>query len=81
MVTLAHPKYTKPQKGKKTDRKDVKWICDLFMCDKVKPSFIPPPDTRQLRDLMRFCMKLTLSGDGNKESSTQLSNRIESKAG
>ena len=26
-VTLAHPKYTKPQKGNKTDRKDAKWIC------------------------------------------------------
>ena len=51
-VTLAHPKYTKPQKGNKTDRKDAKWICDLFMCDMVKPSFIPPPDIRQLRDLM-----------------------------
>ncbi len=58
-VTLAHPKYTKPQKGNKTDRKDAKWICDLFMCDMVKPSFIPPPDIRQLRDLLRFRMKLT----------------------
>lgn len=29
-VTLVHPKYTKPQKGNKTDRKDAKWICDLF---------------------------------------------------
>lgn len=58
-VTLAHPKYTKPQKGNKTDRRDAKWICDLFMCDMVKPSFIPPPDIRQLRDLLRFRMKLT----------------------
>ncbi len=58
-VTLAHPKYTKPQKGNKTDRKDAKWICDLFMCEMVKPSFIPPPDIRQLRDLLRFRMKLT----------------------
>ena len=52
-VTLAHPKYTKPQKGNKTDLKDAKWSCDLFMCDMIKPSFIPPPDIRQLRDLMR----------------------------
>lgn len=58
-VTLAHPKYTKPQKGNKTDRKDARWICDLFMCDMVKPSFIPPPDIRQLRDLMRYRKKLT----------------------
>ena len=58
-VVLAHPKYTKPQKGNKTDRKDAKWICDLFMCDMVKPSFIPPPDIRHLRDLLRFRLKLT----------------------
>lgn len=29
------------------------------MCDMVKPSFITPPDIRQLRDLMRYRMKLT----------------------
>ena len=58
-VTLAHPKYTKPQKGNKTDRKDAKWICDLFMCDMVKPSFIPPPEIRHLRDLIRYRFKLT----------------------
>ena len=58
-VTLVHPKYTKPQKGNKTDRKDAKWICDLYMCDMVKPSFIPPPEIRHLRDLMRYRMKLT----------------------
>jgi len=67
-VTLAHPKYTKPQKGNKTDRKDAKWICDLFMCDMIKPSFIPPPDIRNLRDLMRYRFKLTnmLTGEKNR---------------
>lgn len=69
-VVLAHPKYTKPQKGNKTDRKDAKWICDLFMCDMIKPSFIPPPDIRQLRDLMRYRVKLTnmISGEKNRAS-------------
>lgn len=67
-VTLAHPKYTKPQKGNKTDRKDAKWICDLFMCDMVKPSFIPSPEIRQLRDLIRYRIKLTnmLTGEKNR---------------
>ena len=67
-VTLAHPKYTKPQKGNKTDRKDAKWICDLFMCNMIKPSFIPPPDIRHLRDLMRYRFKLTniLTGEKNR---------------
>ena len=66
-VTLAHPKYTKPQKGNKTDRKDAKWICDLFMCDMIKPSFIPPASIRHLRDLMRYRRKLTnmLAGEKN----------------
>ena len=68
LVTLAHPKYIKPQKGNKTDRKDAKWICDLFMCDMIKPSFIPPADIRQLRDLMRYREKLTncLTGEKNR---------------
>lgn len=68
LVTLAHPKYTKPQKGNKTDRKDAKWICDLFMCGMIKPSFIPPADIRQLRDLVRYRGKLTncLTGEKNR---------------
>ena len=67
-VTLSHPKYTKPQRGNKTDRKDAKFICDLFMCDMIKPSFIPPPDIRHLRDLMRYRFKLTniLTGEKNR---------------
>ena len=68
LVTLAHPKYTKPQKGNKTDRKDAKWICDLFICDMIKPSFIPPLEIRQLRDLMRYRFKLTnmITGEKNR---------------
>ena len=67
-VTLAHPKYTKPQRGNKTDRKDAKWICDLFMCDMIKPSFIPPAEIRHLRDLVRYHDKLTntLTGEKNR---------------
>jgi transposase len=67
-VTLAHSKYTKPQKGNKTDVKDAKWICDLFMCDMIKPSFIPSPVIRQLRDLIRYRFKLTnmLTGEKNR---------------
>ena len=67
-VTLAHPKYTKPLRGNKTDRKDAKWICDHFICDLIKPSFIPPRDIRELRDLVRYYKKLTniLTGEKNR---------------
>lgn len=58
-VCLTHPKYVKAIKGKKTDKKDAKWIAELFKCDLVRSSFIPPADIRQLRDLCRYYVKLT----------------------
>ena len=58
-VVLAHPKYVKAIRGKKTDKKDAKWIADLFKHDLVAGSFMPPADIRQLRDLMRYRYKLT----------------------
>lgn len=57
-IVLAHPKYVKAIRGKKTDKKDAKWIADLFK-NLVAPSFMPPADIRQLRDLMRYRYKLT----------------------
>ena len=58
-VCLAHPKYVKAIKGKKTDKKDAKWIADLFKHDLIANSFIPPLKIRQLRDLFRYRMKLS----------------------
>lgn len=58
-VVLAHPKYLKAIRGKKTDKKDARWIADLFKHDLVVASFMPPADIRQLRDLMRYRTKLT----------------------
>lgn len=58
-ITLAHPKYVKIIRGKKTDKRDAQWIADLFKHDLVAGSFIPPPAIRQLRDLMRYRFKLT----------------------
>ena len=57
-VCLAHPKYTKAIKGKKTDKKDSKWICDLYKHDLVRGSFIPPKAIRELRDISRYYHKL-----------------------
>lgn len=58
-IILAHPKYVKAIRGKKTDKKDAKWIADLFKHDLVAGSFMPPADIRKLRDLMRYRYKLT----------------------
>ncbi|GIN60651.1 hypothetical protein J27TS8_06440 [Robertmurraya siralis] len=58
-ITLAHPKYVKAIRGKKTDKKDAKWIADLFKHDLVAGSFMPPHAIRQLRDLIRYRFKRT----------------------
>ena len=57
-VCLTHPKYVKAIKGKKTDKKDSKWIADLYKFDLVRCSFIPPKDFRGLRELARYRFKL-----------------------
>lgn len=65
-IVLAHPKYVKAIRGKKTDKRDAKWIADIFKHDLVAGSFIPPADIRQLRDLMRYRFKLTSFTTGEK---------------
>ena len=65
-VVLAHPKYVKAIKGKKTDKRDAKWIADIFKHDLINGSFIPPADIRQLRDLVRYHAKLTTYTTGEK---------------
>lgn len=76
-ITLAHPKYVKAIRGKKTDKKDAKWIADLFKHDLVAGSFMPPFEIRQLRDLMRYRFKLTnfMSSEKNRlQNSLTVSN-------
>ena len=65
-IVLAHSKYVKAIRGKKTDKKDAKWIADIFKHDLVSGSFIPPADIRQLRDLVRYNVKLTNYTTGEK---------------
>lgn len=57
-VVLTHPKYVRAIKGKKTDKKDSKWIADLFKFDIVRNSFIPPKEIRALREIARYRFKL-----------------------
>lgn len=72
-VVLAHPKYVRAIKGKKTDKRDAKWIADIFKHDLINGSFIPPAEIRQLRDLVRYHFKLTNYTTGEKKQSSKLS--------
>ena len=65
-IVLAHPKYVKAIRGKKTAKRDAKWLADIFTHDLVSGSFIPPADIRQLRDLVRYHWKLTNFNVGEK---------------
>ena len=51
IVANAHPIKAVP--GRKTDVKDAEWIADLVRHGLVQPSFVPPPEIRELRDLLR----------------------------
>ena len=63
-VVVSHPKFVKTI----TDKKEAQWIADLFKHDLVRGSFIPPKDTRQLRDLCRYWVKLSsyMTGEKNR---------------
>ena len=56
-IVLAHPKYVKAIRKKKIDKKDTKWIADLFKYNLIAESFMSPTDIRQLCDLMRCRFK------------------------
>lgn len=40
--------------GRKTDVADAEWICQLVEHGLVRPSFVPPKEIRELRDLTRY---------------------------
>ena len=40
--------------GRKSDVMDSEWICQLVEHGLVRPSFVPPPEIRRLRDLTRL---------------------------
>lgn len=58
-VTIANPKWVKAVKGNKDDKKDSKWIGDLFRFGLVPGSFIPAKPIRILREFTRYRFKLT----------------------
>jgi transposase len=40
--------------GRKTDQSDAEWLAELLAYGLLKPSFIPPPWQRDLRELTRY---------------------------
>jgi transposase len=58
-LIVANAHHIKVVPGRKTDVKDAEWIADLVRHGLIKPSFVPPPAIRELRDLVRLRRSLS----------------------
>jgi transposase len=68
-LILGNPYQIKNIPGRKADRRDSQWIAQLLAHGLIRPSFVPPPQTRQLRDWTRYRVKLS-------EEKNRIHNRI-----
>jgi transposase len=53
-LLLLNARHLKNVPGRKTDVKDAEWICQLVEHGLVRPSFVPPKEIRELRNLTRY---------------------------
>jgi len=58
-VIMANPRQIKQLRGRKTDINDSEHIARLLQMGAIRPSFVPPIDVRELRDLNRQYLNLT----------------------
>jgi transposase len=69
-VMLVNPEHVAALRGRKTDVKDAARLADLLRHDLLQPSFIPPPEIRELRELTRY-------RDGLVREQSSVANRIQ----
>ena len=68
-VILVNPAEIKRMPGRKTDVSDCAWLAQLLDNGMLRPSFIPPREIRELRDLVRYRASL-------KHDHTRIANRL-----
>jgi transposase len=56
---LVNPQHVKKVPGRKSDVSDAAWLAQLVEAGLVRPSFVPPPPVRRLRDLTRYRTAVT----------------------
>jgi transposase len=69
-VLVGNAREMRPRPGHKTDPADARWIAELLAHGLIRPSFVPPPETRALRDLTRTRVGLV-------QTRTQAKNRVQ----
>jgi transposase len=68
-LVLVNPAHVKALPGKKTDQMDCERIAELLQYGLLRSSFIPPRETRELRELLRYRV-------GLKQDYNRIHNRI-----
>ncbi len=51
---LCNAQHVKNVPGRKSDLSDAEWLADVAAHGMVRPSFVPPPPVRELRELTRY---------------------------
>jgi transposase len=69
-LMVVNAQHIKAVPGRKTDQRDSEWIADLLQHGLLRGSFIPPRQTREMRDLTRYRVSLI-------EESNRVANRIQ----
>lgn len=69
-LMVVNAQHIKAVPGRKTDQRDSEWIADLLQHGLLHGSFIPPRQTREMRDLTRYRVSLT-------EECNRIANRIQ----
>ena len=68
-VVLVNARHVKAVPGRKTDVRDCGWLADLLRHGLRRPSFIPPLEIREIRELTRYRQTLV-------KEQTALANRV-----
>jgi transposase len=61
-IVLANSQQVKGLRGHKTDPEDAHWLAHLLRHGMIRPSYIPPKEIRELRDLTRRRRQLVRTG-------------------
>jgi len=56
-IAVVNPAHAKALKGHKTDAKDCARLAELFECGLLRGSYIPAPELKEVRDLVRYRIK------------------------
>jgi transposase len=70
---LVNPRDVKHLPGRpKTDRLDAVWLCKVAERQMLRPSFVPPPEIRRLRDVTRYRASLVAARGAEKQRAEKL---------